>query len=323
MTMKSRTLFLCAGLQSGGTTLISWCFLQRPDMDGILDANNDIFAELPPAVAGPHTWLKTTISSFRLSEQIAHFQDLGWIVRPLLVCRDVRDAYASLRTKRYGINGTTAEDPPLRLRLRRFREDWELFHANDWPILRYEQFLIDPEEVLAEACARLELPWADAMLTWPKPKAAIFNTRHGNETFRQNQNGTLWTSILPSPSGRGAGDEGDLVIPAAENLWLETEFARYNAINGYPAHRNSRADLDECDIPCFAVTRRAQWLRRRRPWKYLFQRLAQWLTSESAAPPRRPEIPPSARGRQEDHADFEQTCASAGANQSLGASAEE
>ena len=36
MRTKDRILYLCAGLQSGGTTLISWCFLQRSDMDGIL-----------------------------------------------------------------------------------------------------------------------------------------------------------------------------------------------------------------------------------------------------------------------------------------------
>ena len=106
-------------MQSGGTTLVSWCFLQRKDMDGILDANNDVFADLPPSVARPFAWIKTTIGSFRVSEQIDYFRDLGWTVRPLLICRDVREAYASLRRKQYARNGTTAEDPPLRLRLRR------------------------------------------------------------------------------------------------------------------------------------------------------------------------------------------------------------
>jgi hypothetical protein len=186
MPTRNPILYLCSGLQSGGTTLVSWCFLQRADMDGILDANNDMFADISPALKTPYAWIKTTIGSFRTSEQIAYFQDRGWTVRPLLVCRDVREAYASLRTKRYGSNGTTAEDPPLRLRCRRFREDWELFHAQGWPILRYDRFLLDPEEVLAEACTKLKLPWDDAMLTWPKPKSAIFDTRHGNETFRQN-----------------------------------------------------------------------------------------------------------------------------------------
>ena len=291
MPTKSRVLYLCAGLQSGGTTLISWCFLQRGDMDGILDANNDMFADISPALKSPHAWIKTTIGSFRTSEQIAYFQDLGWTVRPLLVCRDVRAAYASLRTKRYGSNGTTAEDPPLRLRFRRFREDWELFHANGWPILRYEQFLLDPEEVLAEACTRLQLPWDDAMLTWPKPKSAIFDTRHGNETFRQNCGSSLWDSLRPS--GKPLHQ---LVIPAGENLWLENEFAQYNQVNGYPAHRALPAAVDAADhdIPCLHVTRRVQWRQQQVPLQYVLHRVAQWFTGASVNGASRPQGPPPA-----------------------------
>src|SRR5688500_13338903 len=120
MVAQNRLLYLCVGTQSSGSTLISWCFLQRRDMDGILDADNDIFAEIPQPLRAPLAWVKTTISSFRICEQIAYFHEAGWTVRPLLVCRDVREVYASLRTKPYGRNGTSAEDPPLRLRLRRF-----------------------------------------------------------------------------------------------------------------------------------------------------------------------------------------------------------
>ncbi len=289
MPTKNRVLFLCAGLQSGGTTLISWCFLQCADMDGILDANNDMLADISPALKSPHVWIKTTIGSFRTSEQIAYFQDLGWTVRPLLVCRDVREAYASLRTKRYGRNGTTAEDPPLRLRFRRFREDWELFRANDWPMLHYDQFLLDPEEVLAQACIKLALPWDDAMLTWPKPKSAIFDTRHGNETFRQSCGGSLWSSLKPP------GNPGQLLIPAGDHQWLETEFARYNEVNGYPRHLPLAADADanDCDLPCFSATRRVQWRQQRVPLQYLLHRVARWFTGDTGNAAPRPQRPPS------------------------------
>jgi len=35
-------MILCAGLQSGGTTLVSWTFLQRRDTNGVLDMQNSI-----------------------------------------------------------------------------------------------------------------------------------------------------------------------------------------------------------------------------------------------------------------------------------------
>lgn len=297
MPTNHRVLYLCTGLQSGGTTLISWCFLQRADMDGILDANNDMFADIPPALTSPYAWIKTTVGSFRTSEQIAYFQDLGWTVRPLLVCRDVRATYASLRTKRYGANGTTAEDPPLRLRFRRFREDWELFQANGWPILSYEQFLLDPEEVLAGTCFKLQLPWDDAMLSWPKPKAAIFDTRHGNEMFRQSCADSLRNSLRPSRK-----PAHQLVIPNGDHRWLENEFAHYNQANGYPAHLALPAAVaeDDRDLPCFSVTRRLHWRRRRMPLRYLLHRVAQWFTGATAA---------NAQGRPEPqrHRDTEKT----------------
>ena len=69
--------------------------------------------------------------------------------------RDVRDTWASLLVKPYGVNGFTAEDPPLRLRFRRFKEDWELFQARDWPILRYESLLENHERL----CGRRAGGW--------------------------------------------------------------------------------------------------------------------------------------------------------------------
>jgi hypothetical protein len=65
--MRSRNrLFLCAGMQSSGSTSVSWFFLQRADMNGVLDADNDILPSISPDLGQPHVWYKTTISSFRL-----------------------------------------------------------------------------------------------------------------------------------------------------------------------------------------------------------------------------------------------------------------
>src|SRR5581483_6442587 len=127
-------LYLCGGLQSSGSSYISWCFLQRQDMNGYFDANNDILKDILPTIGQPHVWYKTTISCFRLTELIAYYEDAGWDVYPILVIRDVRKVWNSLVRKKYGKNGTTAEDPPLRLRFRRFKEDWQYFKEKKLPI---------------------------------------------------------------------------------------------------------------------------------------------------------------------------------------------
>ena len=292
MLTNNRLLYLCAGLQSSGSTLISWCFLQRGDTDGILDANNDEFANLALSGDVKFAWIKTTISSFRMSEQLAHYQDQGWTVRPLLICRDVREVYASLRTKEYGRNGTTAEDPPLRLRFRRFREDWDLFQEHDWPILCYEQFLKQPEQALRNLCVKLGMPWDAAMLNWPKPRSAIHRTRHGNETFRQSCGANLWASLLPAQKVRKPLEQR--TIPAGELAWLEREFAYYNQVNDYPAHvamQPAPAAEEERTIPSYDVARRYKWKLQQTPVKYLLTRITRWFKSEPTPAPRQAPTP--------------------------------
>jgi hypothetical protein len=276
MESKNRMLYLCAGLQSSGTTLISWCFLQRSDLDGFLDARSDALADIPFSSRTSCTWLKTTISSFRMGEQMAHFQDLGWTVKPLLICRDVRAVYASLRTKVYGLNGTTAEDPPLRMRFRRFREDWEMFCKKEWPMVRFDHFLFEPERVLKSACVALNLPWDEAMLTWPKSKSAIFDTRNGNETFNVHRGNNLAATIRLSQERK---EHSPLSIPPKELAWLEKEFVDFNQAHGYPEHipwQPTTAEEEERAVPCFEVTRRFAARRRRSPLKYLVHRMAKW-----------------------------------------------
>jgi hypothetical protein len=263
--------------------MISWCFLQRADMDGILDASSEMFADLSIPVNASFTWLKATIVSFRLAEQIAHFHDLGWTVKPLLVCRDVRAVYASLRTKAYGRNGTTAEDPPLRLRFRRFRQDWEMFLENKWPVIQFESFLRDPEEALRAACTELGLPWDEAMLTWPKPRSAFRDARYGNETFNRTCGADLRSTLVSVQ--RNEQSQKSLVIPGGELAWLEKNFEAYNQVNGYPAHASKEIapTAQDRDIPCFTATRRFQRKLRRSPFAYFQLRIARWLKTRTSA----------------------------------------
>jgi hypothetical protein len=259
-------LYLCGGTQSSGSTLISWCFLQRHDMDGFLDADNDLLSDIPHSPSRSKMWYKTTISCFRMSDLMAHYQDAGWQVHPLLVVRDVRQVWASLCKKSYGRNGITAEDPPLRLRLRRFKEDWELFRRNGWPMIRYETFVAEPVEVLRFVCSQLGVNWDEAMLTWPKDPADIFSTKHGNLTFRKTRGRGLLQSLKQSSDELKPG-----AIPQLDLEWLETEFAEFNQENGYPERIQVACHPGESThraIPNYESTRRHKWEMRRKPLRW-------------------------------------------------------
>lgn len=245
-------------------------------MDGVLDGASDV---MPGAVIShrAHAWYKTTISSFSLCEMISLLEDEGWNVRPLLICRDVRAVFSSLTGKAYGQNGTTAEDPPLRLRFRRFKSDWEQFRRKGWPMLQYEKFVVDPERVLQETCDALGLSWDPGMLTWPKTADAITDFRNGNNTFHQTRGRTLLDSIKP-PAPLNVKRIG-----AADLAWLEHEFAEYNEALGYPRfiHGTSTSGTDR-SVPCYEATRRCKWMLQKNPVRRLLMKFGIGLPAHPA-----------------------------------------
>lgn len=268
MNAPENTLVLCGGLQSSGTTLISYCFLQRGDTDGVLDADNDLLPALDPRLARPVAWYKTTISSFRLSEIAQYYRDAGWDVRTLLVLRDLRAVWASLRKKSYGRNGITAEDPPLRLRLRRFVDDWRNAAATGTVLLRYEDFVKAPEHSLKHVCGQLGLAWDPAMIVWPKPAENIADRKNGNGSFWNTCGSNLLETLA-----QYQGKPDQQTLPAAELEWLEAEFRDFNKVSGYPLHWNVGASDEPTSVianePRFEVTRRYKWETAQKPFRWL------------------------------------------------------
>ena len=267
---RNNALILCAGLQSSGSTLVSYAFLQRGDTNGVLDADNDLLPALDPNLAQPFAWYKTTISSFRLSEIAGHYRDAGWDVRTLLVLRDLRDVWASLRGKPYGRNGITAEDPPLRLRVRRFIDDWHNARLAGDAMLRYEDLVAAPTATLQRACDELGMPWDVSMLTWPKRPEQIADRKNGNGSFWDNRSANLMSSL-----GAFRNHASPPHIPAHDLEWLESEFRDYNAANGYPLSNGTSQPATNCDAttavlsPSFEVTRRYLWETSRKPLRWL------------------------------------------------------
>jgi hypothetical protein len=241
-------------------------------MDGVLDGEYDLLPRIAPDLGRPLTWCKTTISSFRLSELISHYEDDGWTVSPLLVIRDVRDTWASLLVKPYGLNGFTAEDPPLRLRFRRFKEDWELFRTEGWPILRYESLLEKHEKTLRETCKRLALPWDDSMVHWTKRASQIADASRGSESFRQTQGRNLAETL----ARYSAHKKKETFVGGGDLAWLEDEFHTFNEINGYPIHVPACTEAnDQTSAPIcnFQELRRYRWELQRKPIRWLLNSL--------------------------------------------------
>jgi hypothetical protein len=241
-----RRLILCAGMQSGGTTLISWCFLQRRDTDGVLDMANDCIRASLDKAKLPIVWCKMTVGSFRWLDLAEFYGDLGWTVEPVLVVRDVRVVLSSLLQKHYGYNGKTGDRPPLRMRLRRFLRDWEMFRANGWPMITFEAFLADAPGVLRAACADLRLDWDSGMLTWPKGMSELaYPSPEPNATFLESiRPGGLDASLAPC---RQTIDIS--CLPPAELDWLEEAFGVYNAFHGYPIRVSRTAGPDAPSAP--------------------------------------------------------------------------
>jgi hypothetical protein len=250
--MPGHHLYLAAGLQSGGTSLVSWCFLQRADMDGILDLAHDTLTPIPE-IRARHAWAKATIASFTFDEIADYYRWQGWDVHPLLIVRDPRDAYASLQYKWYGQNGTTAEDPPLRIRLARFHATWRAFVERGWPVMSYERLVLDPEAELRAACAGLGLDWDPAMLTWPKPPGEIAVGVGGNQTLVESRGEHGISGALIRIPKRTEWQE----IPPSEMRWLRERFADLVEAFAYPPFSEATAGPHGPPVvPNYGVTRR-------------------------------------------------------------------
>ena len=260
-------VILATGLQSSGSTLLSWCFLQRPDMDGTLDGDCDLIPLPPEGVVAPYLWYKTTISSFDLEEQVRLLEDEGRQVRPLLVIRDVRAVWISLMKKPYGRNGITAEDPPLRQRFRRFLRSWEHAREAGIPLFRYEDLAAELVAPLKRLCDSLDLPWDPSMLEWPEPEPRIADPRHGNVRFSAG-GGNLASNFDPGLALRVAG-----TIHEEDLAWLEHHFDEFNRAMGYPRHRDGLELLPGRHLPTWEACRRFKWRLQQKPWRHLAVKL--------------------------------------------------
>ena len=183
-----KTMILASGLQSGGTTLVSSCFLKHPDLDGVLDMASDRIEVNLSRVSTSLTWVKMTTVAFSWQEVAEVYAIEGFEVYPLLIVRNPFDAWASLKNKWYGLNSTTAEDPPLFLRFRRFLHDWQFFMQKGYPIIQFESFISNPEQALKRACKSLPIEFHSGMLEKDTDLSGIAYVTESNASFVDSLN---------------------------------------------------------------------------------------------------------------------------------------
>jgi predicted O-methyltransferase YrrM len=185
-TSKPRTLVLCGGMQSSGSTLVSMCFLQRDDLDGVYDLDNPLIQQDFSRVFTTTAWVKMTIGSFRLRELMDLYKGQGWFVRPMLVYRDPEEIMTSLKSKWYGLDGCTGDDPPLYIRFTRYMADVEDAHKMNWCVLNYSDLIKEPKMALDSACKQLGFIWDPRMMEWPTSASDFAYPSDGNISLRNS-----------------------------------------------------------------------------------------------------------------------------------------
>lgn len=242
---RPRTLYLCGGLQSSGSTLVSWCFLQRHDLDGVFDMENSVIHQDFSRVQTETVWLKMTIGSFRLIELASLYEAQGWVVKPFLVHRDLAYVYRSLRGKPYGFDGATGDEPPIFIRIQRYLADLEAFSVRGWPVLSYENLVRNPRGELERVCTLLGLAWDEAMISWPKNETSIAYMANGNPTFQSTKQGTpdLFSSIAKF-------QQREATMKASNQAdYLETMLDDLDRFSGFASKPTDESHLNHRTLP--------------------------------------------------------------------------
>lgn len=227
-----KPMILATGTQSGGTTLVSAAFLKHPELDGILDMASDRIEVNLSAVTTPVTWVKMTTIAFRWQEVASVYEMHGYQPYPLMVVRNPFDVWVSIKKKWYGLNGLTAEDPPLFLRMQRFLEDWKLFMDSGYPVIQFEAFIESPEAQLRAVMEALPVKFDKAMLNPHTDLNSISYVAESNASFIESLNS-------------GASDKvafKQALITGREVEWITQHFSEYIACYGY---ENKHKVIDE------------------------------------------------------------------------------
>ncbi len=232
-------MILATGLQSGGTTVVSGAFLKHPDLDGILDMASDRIDTNLRLVNSPVTWVKMTTISFTWREVAEIYQMQGYDIHPLMIVRNPYDVWASLKTKWYGINSVTAEDPPLVLRFRRFLSDWNWFRKQNKTIICFEEFILNPVQTLETACKSLPIEYIESLVNDRVKLDDIAYVSESNQSFMESL-GTGVSSKIATHKKRLSESEYNWITESYKDV-----IKHYGYENNHQVYKDSSELGDE------------------------------------------------------------------------------
>lgn len=199
----AKKIFLLEGLQSGGSSLVSTCFLQHPDANGILDLHHfnnlqGIFKAHRKEILkdffmfkGKYFVVKFTCGHYNIHEMIESCDFLREKIIPVAITRDPRSVisswlrrFGSLKNVYSGYTGRDGRfwDTEVKpwSRIIRFCEDISWYSKQGYPVVIYEKLCVDPEKTLMAVCDQIGMPYRRDMVTWTKSAHEIFNYSAGN-----------------------------------------------------------------------------------------------------------------------------------------------
>lgn len=198
MEANVKNLRLLIGLQSGGSSLLSYCICRHSKVQGVFDGFHDRLISVNFLEANSINFIKFTCASYSPSEVISYYESAGYAVSAVILTRSLDEVYQSLKTKPYGYSSVYSDFPPLFIRFLRFTSfATGLFNVENQKIkfVDYDEFLKKPRHCLEEILRFYGFSFCPRVIEFYDKDADNFLT-NGNESFKKSIGLNIESTIL-------------------------------------------------------------------------------------------------------------------------------
>lgn len=189
--------------------------LHHPGRDAVLELWPTDPKKIAARCAGPAPEGSPLFFQKHMCQHMLDEVDLTWTARcrHIFLIRDPADVAASF-------NATMGEVRPEDLGAMRQHALYEVIAANTgqrWPVIEGADVLADPRGMLTALCAALDIPFDEAMLTWPEGR------RSSDGPWAPHWYGRVEASTgfeRPAPSRHARPDNLDAVVQSCQPAYL-------------------------------------------------------------------------------------------------------